>query len=57
MTQMAVRARPSESEYTLMDLVREFPDDASCLEWLWLKSLLQRRDAREVPKVQDAPGV
>jgi transposase len=30
-----VRAASSESQYTLMDFMREFPDDATCLEWLW----------------------
>jgi transposase len=30
-----VRAASSESEYTLMDFMREFPDDATCLDHLW----------------------
>jgi transposase-like protein len=30
-----VRAASSESAYTLMDFMREFPDDATCLEHLW----------------------
>src|SRR6266699_1188483 len=30
-----IRAKSSESEYTLMEFMREFPDDATCLEWLW----------------------
>ncbi len=30
-----IRAKSSESQYTLMDFMREFPDDATCLEWLW----------------------
>lgn len=25
----------SESKYSLMEFVREFPDDAACLDWLW----------------------
>jgi len=29
------RAKSSESEYTLMEFMAEFPDDATCLEWLW----------------------
>lgn len=29
------RARSSESQYSLMEFMREFPDDAACLEWLW----------------------
>jgi len=30
-----VRAKSSESQYSLMEFMREFPDDATCLEWLW----------------------
>ncbi len=29
------RARSSESRYSLMEFMRDFPDDATCLEWLW----------------------
>ena len=31
------RAASSESSYSLMEFMREFPDDAACLEWLWRK--------------------
>jgi transposase-like protein len=30
-----IRAAASESQYSLVEFVREFPDDATCLEWLW----------------------
>jgi transposase len=30
-----VRAEASESQYSLMEFMREFPDDAACLDWLW----------------------
>jgi transposase len=30
-----IRADYSASQYSLMEFMREFPDDASCLEWLW----------------------
>jgi transposase len=30
-----IRAASSESGYSLVEFVREFPDDAACLEWLW----------------------
>lgn len=30
-----VRAQSSESSYSLMEFMREFPDDDACLEWLW----------------------
>jgi transposase-like protein len=29
------RAASSESGVTLLDFMREFPDDTACLEWLW----------------------
>jgi transposase len=29
------RAKSSESEYSLMEFMGEFPDDAACLNWLW----------------------
>lgn len=29
------RAASSESTYTVMDFLRDFPDDAACLDWLW----------------------
>ena len=30
-----VRAKSSESDYSLMEFMREFPDDDACLLWLW----------------------
>lgn len=30
-----IRATTSESEYTLVEFMREFPNDDACLEWLW----------------------
>jgi transposase len=29
------RSKSSESRYSLMEFMKEFPDDATCLEWLW----------------------
>ena len=29
------RAKSSDSAYSLMEFVKDFPDDAACLEWLW----------------------
>ena len=30
-----VRAKSSESDYSFMEFVREFPNDAACLDYLW----------------------
>jgi transposase len=30
-----VRAKASESKYSLMEFMKDYPDDATCLEWLW----------------------
>jgi transposase len=30
-----VRSKSSDSQYSLMELMREFPDDDACLDWLW----------------------
>src|SRR5947208_2484404 len=29
------RADSSDSQYSLMEFMAEFPNDAACLEWLW----------------------
>ena len=29
------RAASSDSQYSLMEFMRDFPDDAACLDWLW----------------------
>ncbi len=29
------RAKSSESKYSLMEFMQEFPDDETCLQWLW----------------------
>src|ERR671930_517424 len=30
-----VRSKSSDSTYSLMEFMREFPDDDACLKWLW----------------------
>src|ERR687896_217887 len=30
-----VRSKSSDSQYSLMEFMREFPDDDTCLQWLW----------------------
>ncbi|MFL5818402.1 MAG: IS1595 family transposase [Conexibacter sp.] len=39
------RSSASESSYSLMEFMRDFPDDATCLEWLW-KQRFARDDGR-----------
>jgi transposase-like protein len=29
------RAMSSDSQYSIMEFMRDFPDDAACLDWLW----------------------
>ena len=29
------RAKSSDSQYSLMEFMQQFPDDAACMEWLW----------------------
>lgn len=45
-----VRAELSESEYTLFEFMREFPDDATCLEWLWRNRYSEDGEHAECPK-------
>ncbi|MFM9995575.1 MAG: IS1595 family transposase [Phycisphaerales bacterium] len=44
------RAESSESEYSLMEFMREFPDDAACLEWLWRNRLSPDGEHAHCPK-------
>lgn len=30
-----IRAKTSESQYSLMEFMKDYPDDATCLDWLW----------------------
>jgi transposase len=45
-----VRATSSESEYTLMDFMREFPDDATCLKHLWRTRFAPDGEHAKCPK-------
>jgi transposase len=46
------RSRASESTYTLMEFMREFPDDATCLEWLWRQRCSEDGSHAFCPKCQ-----
>jgi transposase len=46
------RAASSESQYSLMEFFREFPDDAACLEWLWRNRFSEDGERAECPKCE-----
>lgn len=45
-----IRAASSESTYTLIEFMREFPDDDACLEWLWRNRYSEDGKGAECPK-------
>jgi transposase-like protein len=47
-----VRAESSDSRMSIMEFMREFPDDASCLEWLWRERLSGDGEHAECPKCE-----
>jgi transposase len=44
------RSKASESEYSLMEFAREFPDDATCLEHLWRSRFSEDGEHAYCPK-------
>ena len=49
-----VRAASSESQYSLMEFMREYPDDAACLEALWRRRYSADGVHAECPKCETA---
>jgi len=47
-----VRAAYSESSYSLMEFMREFPDDTACLEWLWRNRYAEDGHHAQCPKCE-----
>ena len=45
-----IRAKSSESGYTLIELMREFLDDATCLEHLWRTGYSPDGETAHCPK-------
>ncbi len=45
-----VRSSASESRYSLMEFMREFPDDDACLEWLWRNRCSEDGKHADCPK-------
>jgi transposase len=48
-----IRAESSESTYSLMEFMREFPDDATCLEWLWRNRYSHNGTEAQCPKCEE----
>lgn len=46
------RSRASESQYTLIEFAREFPDDSACLEHLWRSRFSDDGEHAYCPKCQ-----
>jgi transposase len=46
------RAKSSESRYSLMEFMREFPDDGACLDWLWRTRYAPDGHTAECPKCE-----
>jgi transposase len=44
------RSASSDGTYTRVDLEREFPDDATCLDWLWRANLSDDGQHADCPK-------
>jgi transposase len=42
----------SDSQYSLMEFMREFPGDGACLEWLWRNRFSPRGDSAYCPKCE-----
>jgi len=47
-----VRAKSSESQCSLVEFMRAYPDDATCLEWLWLNRYSPDGEHAECPKCE-----
>src|SRR3954447_17817696 len=47
-----VRSKASESSYSLMEFMREFPDDAACLDFLWRERYAPDGSHAECPKCE-----
>ena len=46
------RAQSSESSYSLVEFMREFPNDAACLNWLWRERCSEDGEHAECPKCE-----
>src|SRR5438874_7895563 len=46
------RAKSSESTYTFLDFKRDYPDDATCLDYLWRRRLSPDGQTADCPKCE-----
>src|SRR3954447_16526973 len=46
------RANSSESSYSMMEFMREFPDDKTCLDWLWRTRYADDGHTADCPKCE-----
>ena len=46
------RAKSSESDYSLMEFMNEFPNDDACLDWLWRNRFSPNGEDADCPKCQ-----
>jgi transposase-like protein len=46
------RGSASESQYSIFEFTRDFPDDAACLDWLWRTRYAADGEHAECPKCQ-----
>jgi transposase-like protein len=48
-----IRAASSQSRYSLVEFMREFPDDATCLDWLWRNRYSYDGTNAQCPKCEE----
>lgn len=46
------RAKSSDSQFSLSDFIREFPDDDACLDWLWRNRYAEDGEHAHCPKCE-----
>ncbi|MFY9264051.1 MAG: IS1595 family transposase [Solirubrobacterales bacterium] len=46
------RSKASDSEYSLMEFMADFKDDAACLQWLWMQRFSPDGERAQCPKCE-----
>lgn len=46
------RSKGSDPPYSIIEFMRDFPDDATCLNWLWMQRFSAEGEHAECPKCQ-----